>query len=402
MNWDKILKIALPIIFVLAAALGFYQWRFNPDTLTQGKLQSQSSGSESLEDYYKTGQDLTKDKTQATDVTFLAVGDIMLSRNVAGTMAKNGKDPLFPFRKLDSLLSSTDFNFGNLESPYSGRDDYNPTGSLVFNAPTWTIGGLSQYNFKILNLANNHGMDQGAEGLKYTKKYLADNYLKGIGVGNNLEEAWQGDIFSTKGVSVGFIGASFSTLNDGGVATNNLVARIEDKARLKKSIEAMKSKVDFVVVTMHAGTEYTRTPNQDQTDFAHAAIDDGADIVIGAHPHWIQTSENYKGKYIFYSLGNFVFDQMWSQETKEGLALKITVSKQGTCAPVSGSGYSPSKQQTVACSDDVQGTRIGAGLKQIELIPVIIENYSTPRLATEEEKQIIFKKIGATTSVITP
>ena len=83
---------------------------------------------------------------------------------------------------------------------------------------------------------------------------------------------------------------------------------------------------------MHAGTEYTRTPMPQQITFAHAAIDDGADIVIGAHPHWVQTIEKYKGKYIFYSLGNFIFDQAWSQETMEGLTLKITVSKT-TCHP---------------------------------------------------------------------
>lgn len=396
---NKYLKIGLPIIVVAVAALGFFLWQSHSPKIES--LKKQITGSDSLEDFYQTGQQLADQKDATTDISFMAVGDIMLSRNVAGTMAKNGKDPYFPFRKLDDVLHSTDFNFANLESPFSGRDDYNPTGSLVFNAPTWTIDGLGQYNFKVLNLANNHAFDQGKDGVLYTKKYLADHYLKGIGVGNNLDEAWQGDTFSSKGVTVGFIGASYASENDGGVATNNYVARIEDVTRLKQSIAAMKAKADFVVVTMHAGTEYTRTPNQSQINFARAAIDAGADIVIGAHPHWIQTSEQYKGKYIFYSLGNFIFDQEWSQDTKEGLMLKITLTKKGVCDPQVNQ-YSPSKQQEVACSDDVQGTRTGAQLKQIELMPVIIENYSTPRLASDTEKQSILKKIGATTSVITP
>jgi poly-gamma-glutamate capsule biosynthesis protein CapA/YwtB (metallophosphatase superfamily) len=403
---NRYLKISLPIIFLLAVSLGIYQWQFNSGTIKKEFLQKQNSGSESLEDYYNSARELANSQDQMTEVSFLAVGDIMLSRNVAGVMAKNGKDGLYPFRNLDALLTGTDFNFGNLESPFSGREDFNPTGSLVFNAPTWTISGLIQYNFKVLNLANNHAMDQGIEGLLNTQRYLAEKYLQGIGVGKNLDEAWRGRVFSTKGVKIGFIGASYSSLNDNGAAKNNYVARIEDTARLKKSIEAMKANSDFVVVTMHAGTEYERTPNQSQIDFAHTAVDYGADLVIGAHPHWIQTTEKYKGKHIFYSLGNFVFDQEWSRDTKEGLTLRITVAKKGVCSPGiyknNQNPYSPSKEQTIACSDDIQGTKIGAELKQIELIPVIIENYSTPRLANEAEIESIFKKIGATTSVITP
>lgn len=384
-------------MLIAVLAIGLFYWQHNSPAAQS--LKKQFSESDSLEDFYNTAQQLNNNQPKETEISFMAVGDIMLSRNVAGTMAKNGKDAYFPFRKLDNELHSTDFNFANLESPYSGRDDYNPTGSLVFNAPTWTLPGLSQYNFKMLNLANNHAMDQGPTALLYTKKYLADNYLTGIGVGNNLDEAWQGDIFSTKGITVGFVGASYSSQNDNGATTNNYVARIEDVNRLKQSILAMRAKSDFVVVTMHAGTEYTRTPNQSQVDFAHAAIDAGADIVIGAHPHWIQTTEKYKDKYIFYSLGNFIFDQEWSQDTKEGLMLKISLVKNQVCNPQV-EQYSPSKQQTVACSDDLQGTRTGAKLKQIELLPVIIENYSTPRLANETEKQSILKKINITDPIM--
>lgn len=362
MKWY--LKIFLGLIIVADFAIGLYLWKVEQSTQVP-YVRTQNAP-----------QQTSQTNPQSSEINFLAVGDIMLSRNVAGTMQKNNKDSFLPFRELDPLLTGTDFNFANLESPFSGKDDFNPTGSLVFNAPTWAIDGLSQYNFKVLNLANNHAFDQGKAGILYTKQILAKNYLKGIGVGNNLDEAWQGDTFTAKGITVGFIGASYSSQNDGGATTNNYVARIEDLAHLKTSIKNMKTKSDFIVVTMHAGIEYTRTPNAAQTAFAHAAIDAGADIVIGAHPHWAQTFEKYKDKYIFYSLGNFVFDQMWSQDTKEGLTLKITLDKTGG-------------ENTTA-------------LKQIQLIPVIIENYSTPRLANESEKQSILKKIGATTDVITP
>jgi poly-gamma-glutamate synthesis protein (capsule biosynthesis protein) len=106
---------------------------------------------------------------------------------------------------------------------------------------------------------------------------------------------------------------------------------------MKQSISQAKKLCHFIVVTMHAGKEYTRDPNKSQKQFAHTAIDAGADMVIGAHPHWIQTIERYcpdtpddgpcvNPHYIFYSLGNFIFDQAWSRETKEGMMLAITFS----------------------------------------------------------------------------
>jgi poly-gamma-glutamate capsule biosynthesis protein CapA/YwtB (metallophosphatase superfamily) len=315
-------------------------------------------------------------------VTFLAVGDMMISRGVARSITRAG-DPLTPFRKMDDIFRSTDFNFGNLEVPISGNNNVIGKG-LVFNMHTRDLAGLKAYNFKVLNLANNHALDQGAGGLRQTQKFLAESGFTYLGVGDNLDEAWQPKIITVKGVKIGFVGASYASINDGGVARNDYVARIEDKARLQKAIEQLRAEgADFIVATMHAGVEYTRRPHQPQIDFARAAIDYGADIVIGAHPHWAQVFEQYKGRYIFYSLGNFIFDQEWSRDTKEGLALKITLNSRKSSAPTPASA---------------SGTRV----EQIELIPVVIENYSTPRPASETEAQQILQKIGAPGKIIKP
>ncbi|HMQ01797.1 MAG TPA: CapA family protein, partial [Candidatus Doudnabacteria bacterium] len=218
-------------------------------------------GGDSLEEYYDFGKRQTRLDQMETEVSFHAVGDIMLSRNVAGQIAKNQKDSYWPFRELEDELGwEVDFNFGNLESPFTGRDDYNPSGSLVFNAPTWAFYGLDQYNFKVLNLANNHALDQGLQGLLYTRDLLRQHDMVPIGVGENLEEAWRGGIYSVKGIRVGFIGASYTSLNDGGKARNNYVARMEDTERLVESINELKTRSDFIVVTMHAGAEYVRNP----------------------------------------------------------------------------------------------------------------------------------------------
>lgn len=302
--------------------------------------------------------------------TFLAVGDIMLSRTVAKSIYKQNRDPDWPFSNIWDLLQESDFNFGNLESPYSGSEEFNPDDGIVFNAPPLTAPGLANHNFKVLNLANNHILDQGPEAITFTNTLLGNLGISTIGAGQNLAEAWIGTVQEVSGIKIGFLGATYGT-NIGSNNNNYHVANIQETKALSGAISELKKRSDFIVVTMHAGTEYTREITDAQKSFAKAAIDGGADMVIGSHPHWVQGYEEYKGKYIFYSLGNFVFDQEWSRETKEALALKITL------------------EDAVR---DTSETEIR--LKTIQPIPIIIENYGQPRPATEEEKIPILRALA--------
>jgi poly-gamma-glutamate synthesis protein (capsule biosynthesis protein) len=144
---------------------------------------------------------------------------------------------------------------------------------------------------------------------------------------------------------------------------------MQDKEKLTHSIQEAKWKSDFIVVNMHAWQEYTRKITPLQHDFARAAIDAGADIVLGGHPHWVQEIEHYRGKYIFYSLWNFVFDQEFSTETKTWLAVQIFLEKDN--------------QKTL--------------LEKILLHPIFIENYGQPRLMSGEEKIKVLKDINQQT-----
>ncbi|MDP2933793.1 MAG: CapA family protein [bacterium] len=301
------------------------------------------------------------------DVEIILTGDIMLSRNVAMAIKKAG-NPDLPFLKLADFLNSSDFNFGNLESPFSGRNNITPSGSMVFNAPTNNIKGLVDNNFKILSLANNHALDQGIKGLNFTREHLAESGIASVGAGNNQDEAWQGEVVEVRGIKIGFLAASYASQNDGGKGKNAYVARTDDFETLKSKVLNLKSQADIVIVSMHAGTEYALQPNTAQTDFAHAAIDAGADVVVGHHPHWVQGYEKYGNGIIFYSLGNFIFDQEWSQKTKEGLAVKIKISD--------------------------------SKLQSAELFPIIIENYCCARLMTEKEKTGFMKDYDLATSTI--
>ena len=326
-------------------------------------------------------------RTIETKVTFLAVGDIMLSRGAAQRI-RNANDPLLPFRQLETLLKSTDFNFGNLETPVSGKDHVLGH-DKIFNTRAQDIAGLTEYNFKVVNLANNHAFDQGLAGLRSTRKYLDERGITYLGAGDSLEQVWRPKVFTANDLRIGFIGASYASFNDGGVARHNYLARIEDLNNLKDAIAQLKLQADFIVVTMHAGTEFVDKPDarrpldKRQIDFAHAAIDYGADLVIGAHPHWIQNLETYSGRYIFYSLGNFIFD-MHDPIANQGLVLRITLLREKRIDP------------------DGQRVESSTGIEQIDCLPVIIENYSTPRLASPDEAARILKRLNLPEKVIEP
>lgn len=162
------------------------------------------------------------------------------------------------------------------------------------------------------------------------------------------------------------------------------LSRIEDLEHLRASLAKMKPMADFVVVTMHAGIEYKRQPHRTQVSFARAAIDNGADLVVGVHPHWIQTIEQYRGKYIFYSLGNFIFDQGRQADTRQGLALRVVLRQKQV------SGQDPAHARTVSST---------VWLDRIELVPVVIEN-CVPRQADDKEVAVILRKIGVTEKIL--
>ncbi|MCL5009122.1 MAG: CapA family protein [Patescibacteria group bacterium] len=373
-------KIVLGMLFALAAAWGLLQRNTDPYAGFSKKTYSfknPTATNKSLGQYYNEAATLGKNPTTPRQASFIATGDIMLSRHVAEKIKAAG-DPAAPFYQINNTLQSADFSFGNLESPIVYGPGTLGGNSLIFAASSSTLDGLVKTKFKVLNLANNHALDQGIAGLESTVQFLDGLGIEHIGAGQDQAAAWQPAKVEIDGITICFIGASYASVNDGGKAKNNFVARMEDLGHLKTGIFSLRPSCDFIVASMHAGTEYTRTPNQAQTAFARAAIDAGADMVIGGHPHWVQSVEKYQGKYIFYSLGNFIFDQMWSQETREGLILKINLEK------------------TSAENSGLQGPKSAAGLQSVELLPIIIDNYSAPRLANETESAQILKKIGLT------
>lgn len=242
-----------------------------------------------------------------TMTTIVATGDVMLGRYVNVKIRKNNFDYTWPFHQTKDFLSASDLTLINLENPLLDPCPIDEIG-MVFCSPTQSVEGLVFAGIDIVNLANNHMEDHGASGYISTLETLRQSGLQPSDQ-DNLVVVTRGD------TSFGFIG--FNRIKQGKnhsiLSDQEVIQRISD----------LDSQVDVLIVSMHWGNEYKSIPNQAQISLGHQAIDVGADLIIGTHPHVTQAVEEYQGKMIFYSLGNFVFDQMQSETTTKGEIVKI-------------------------------------------------------------------------------
>ena len=244
-------------------------------------------------------------------VSILAFGDMMLDRNVY-LQTQKSEDFNYPFLNIDSFLRDADIRMANLEGPITSFNSV----AIKDNRMRFTISPdflpALKSRFEILSLANNHIQDFGEEGYNQTKNFLNQSNIKYFGDFKNRPENISAIIEKNK-IKIGFIG--YHALD------------FKNLEEIVKEIENLKAKTDFVIVFAHWGGEYQTKPAISQKEGAKMFIDAGADFVLGSHPHAVQPNEEYKGKPIFYSLGNFIFDQYFSEATMEGLAIKILLEK---------------------------------------------------------------------------
>ena len=238
--------------------------------------------------------------------TLLVTGDVIPARGV-DYFATIKHDFLWPFRPTAAYTKNADITYINLEAPLFAGCAVNPGPTFTFCGDARFVDGLTLMGADVANLANNHLSNYGAQGINLTTTLLNQHGILTSGLGPVA-------VINVRGIRFGFIGF-------------NGVGRAIDKVALKAGIANAKTLADIVVVQFHWGKEYERQPKADKgvptpddpVAIGHLAIDNGADIVIGNHPHWYQGIEVYKGKLITYAHGNFVFDQMWSEETREGV-----------------------------------------------------------------------------------
>ena len=258
-------------------------------------------------------------------LTVAFVGDMMLDRGVKSSVSKNfAGDYAGLFSEVADQLSNYDLLFANLEGPISDRG-VDQGGLYSFRFDPKVLPALKAVGFTVFSVANNHTFNWGGEAFTDTLSRLAENGITYVGGGFSGSEAYAGKVITVEGVKVAFL--TFSQFRDGGVnstSTRPGMAMVLEK-EIAESVSKARAEADLVVVSYHFGEEYEKLPNDFQQKYAKLAIDAGADLIIGHHPHVVQTLEQYKNVYIIYSLGNFIFDQYFSPETMQGGLLEVEI-----------------------------------------------------------------------------
>lgn len=243
--------------------------------------------------------------------TILLVGDIMLDRGVEDLIKQNSI--YYPFQKISHFLRGIDIVFGNLEGPIVKNPPELLDNSLKFAFNSEVMRAVSWCNFNLFSLANNHILDMGKEGLEETKEWL-----KKYGIN------FVGDPLSGSSDN---LNSTFFKDNITFLAFNQIFPFIVKEEEIINTIKIVKSSNpdNFLIVSLHWGEEYKLINSPTQQSLAHKIIETGADLIIGHHPHIVQNIEKYQGKLIFYSLGNFIFDQYFSSDTQQGLAIGLEI-----------------------------------------------------------------------------
>ena len=299
--------------------------------------------------------------------TLVAMGDILLGRSL-GTMMEQTKDYSFAFRKIEPELQRADIAFANLEGPFCGEPPYYGEG-MVFRVRPAAIAGLVHAGIAVLSVANNHFANGGDACMSFSLDLAHRAGIATAGAGETYDDAHRPAILVRHGVRFAFLGYTYADRNDTPDAIHAVIAG-RNPDHVREDVAAALRSADAVIVSLHDGTEYTARVAPETEQFCHAAIDAGAALVLGHHPHVPQRIEHYRDGWIFYSLGNFVFQQYTPPEVQTALMARITFA--------------------------------GARVERVEATPLVIEWHSTPRLATREEGAPILRRIGLTEPLLWP
>jgi len=250
-------------------------------------------------------------RNESPVITLKFTGDVILARSVNFLTIKN-KDFTWAFKNISDELKKADLTIINLESPLIDECPLTNEG-FIFCGDKRHVIGISHAGIDIVGLANNHSGNFGEEGIRETVRHLEEIDVLVSGVSES-------QIAYKKVHDTRFAFLAFNSIYYEGSGVK--MATLEFMR--DQLVEARKN-ADFVVVQMHWGNEYTKDLTDYQKNTGKFLIDNGADLVIGNHPHWIQDYEVYNGKYILYALGNFIFDQEWSSQTKQGVIANFKI-----------------------------------------------------------------------------
>lgn len=253
-------------------------------------------------------------------VTITAAGDVMMGGTAEPYLIKNGYD--YPFDSTRDILKKADVAIINLETPLTNSDELLVEKKYRFrNPPEKVVPALQNAGIDIVSLANNHTLDYGYTGLNDTLAALTKGNIAYHGAGQNNADARKAVIMQRKGQRIGFLAYSNTFPKEFWAKPNRPGVAFGHQQDIKADVEALSAQgIDIIVVSFHWGREGTTELRPYQPILARAAIDAGADLVIGHHPHVLQEIEEYKDGVILYSLGNFVFGSFSNRVEESAIA----------------------------------------------------------------------------------
>ena len=251
------------------------------------------------------------EKTNKDTIYF--VGDVMLARHVEYLLNTHGVDYIFENISIPNIENS--YLVGNFESSISPKHKKTPNFNFQFSTNPKYINTLSKFGFTHLSLANNHSFDYGKEGYSYALHILKENNINTFGHPTQLSTS-SIEFFELKKHKIAIVGIHDLFIEP---TTDNLT----------QIFTLAGESSDFQIAYIHWGTEYSLKQSNTQREYAKKLIDAGADLVIGHHPHVVQGVEEIDKSLVFYSLGNFVFDQYFSEDVREGLMLALKETDNG-------------------------------------------------------------------------
>lgn len=274
----------------------------------------------------------TADGGSAKDSILLHFGgDTLFAGKVAEKLATAGYD--FPFQYVSERFRQDDLTILNLETPVTENGVSAEDKQYVFKSSPLALDAMAHAGVEAVNLANNHTLDQGTEGLLDTLDFLKNAGIASVGAGKNADQAFAPYYVERKGIKIALLGFSRvlpkSSWNAG--KTTPGIAGAYDPSRAYEEIRKARQQADLVIVIAHWGKERVQQVDSTQSGLAHGFIDAGADLVIGGHPHVLQGVEQYKGKWIAYSTGNFIFTRSSNEKTWETGLFEARCTKSASC-----------------------------------------------------------------------
>lgn len=252
-----------------------------------------------------------RQSTAPQELHLFAVGDIMLGDAAQSQLEQHGYD--YPFQKLKPYFKNADLIVGNLEVPLTRHTTpLCPEKKYAYKANPETALALKEFGFDLLCLANNHILDYGVTGLLETQKTLDQYGIRYFGAGPSYQAAIAGEVVELAGIRIGFLGfmqryRAYRNIYQGYFAQGDQpgVADMKEET-VQEAITALRPHVDLLMVSFHWGRNYKPVTDK-QKQWGKLAVEYGADLVLGHHPHIVQGVEVYQNVPIVYSLGNFTF-----------------------------------------------------------------------------------------------